>query len=83
MMLKKFLVALTLFVLCLAHPLFAQSDKATITGTVRDATSAMVSGVEVTITNVGTNQVETVKTDRAGLYRVGNLSIGNYDVRFT
>jgi hypothetical protein len=83
MMLKKYLAAITLFVLCLAHPLFAQSDKATITGTVRDATSAMVSDVVVKITNVGTNQVETVKTDRAGLYRVGNLSIGNYDVSFT
>ncbi len=83
MMFKKYLAALTLFGVCLAHPLFAQSDKATITGTVRDATSAMVSDVVVKVTNIGTNQVETVKTDRAGLYRVSNLSIGNYDVSFT
>ncbi|MGC9199349.1 MAG: carboxypeptidase regulatory-like domain-containing protein [Acidobacteriaceae bacterium] len=83
MMFRKFLAVFALLALCVAHPLFGQSDKATITGTVRDTTSAMLSGVAVKVRNVGTNEVTRVKTDGSGLYRADNLSIGNYEVTFT
>jgi hypothetical protein len=39
--------------------------------------------VEVRVTNVGTGQEETRTTNSAGLYRVDNLAIGSYTVRFT
>jgi hypothetical protein len=45
--------------------------------------SAVVPGVEVRVTNVGTGQEETRTTNSAGLYRVDNLAIGSYTVRFT
>ena len=37
----------------------------------------------VRITNLGTNEVKTAITDGSGLYRVGNLTIGNYAVSFS
>ncbi len=73
-------VALAVFVAC---PLFAQSDRGTITGTVKDVSSAVLPDVEVRVTNLGTNQAVTATTDSLGLYRVGNLPIGTYSVEFS
>jgi hypothetical protein len=75
--------ACLLVVLLCAGLVHAQSDRATMTGTVKDASSAVLPGVQVRITNVGTNDVQTAKTDSMGSYRVGNLPIGNYSVSFT
>lgn len=61
----------------------AQSDRATITGTVKDSSAAVLSGVQVRVTNLGTNDVQTAITDDSGSYRVGNLPIGNYTVSFS
>lgn len=77
---KILLVGLMLF---LATVAIAQSDRATITGTVKDATQAVVTGVQVRVTNVGTNVVETTTTNSDGVYRVSNLPIGNYSVLFS
>lgn len=60
--------------------LWAQST-ASITGTVSDATGAVIPGVEVSITNVGTGFVRTAVTNDAGLYRVSNLPPGKYSVK--
>jgi hypothetical protein len=62
---------------------FAQSDRATITGTVKDSSGAVLPGVLVRVTNVGTDESQTVSTDSSGSYRVGNLAIGSYSVSFT
>jgi hypothetical protein len=83
MTLKKILAVAVLCVLSLAGPAWAQSDRATITGTVKDASSAVLPGVQVRVTNVGTNDVQTVTTDATGSYRVGNLPVGSYAVSFT
>src|SRR5271154_3135290 len=83
MTLKRALGA-AIFVLALvSQPTFAQSDRATITGTVKDPSSAVIPGVQVQVTDIGTNVIQTVTTDNGGLYRVGNLPIGNYTVRFS
>ncbi len=63
--------------------LWAQSDRATITGTVSDASSALIPGVEVRVINTGTNDTQMATTDSAGLFRVGNLPIGTYSVGFS
>ncbi len=81
--LKRILATVGLLACAIAAPLLAQSDRATITGTVKDASSAVVPGVQVRITNLGTNEVKTAITDGSGLYRVGNLTIGNYAVSFS
>jgi hypothetical protein len=67
----------------MAPPIFAQSDRATIVGTIKDTLSAVIPGVQVQVANVGTNAVETATTDNTGSYRVGNLPIGNYKVSFS
>jgi hypothetical protein len=67
----------------MALPIFAQSDRATIVGTVKDASSALVPDVQVRVTNIGTNVVEKTNTNHDGEYRVGNLPIGNYTVSFS
>jgi hypothetical protein len=52
-----------------------------IVGTVTDPTGAVVSGAKVSITNVGTNQTNTLSTTSSGLYNSGSLVPGNYKVR--
>jgi hypothetical protein len=61
----------------------AQSDRATLTGSVQDTSSAAIPGVSVRVVNSGTNDVQTTTTDAKGNYRIGNLPIGNYTVTFS
>ncbi len=56
----------------------AQSDVGTITGFVRDPSSATVPNAKVTIKNEGTNESHTVTTDTQGHYTVTNLLPGLY-----
>ncbi|HQR37112.1 MAG TPA: TonB-dependent receptor [Blastocatellia bacterium] len=58
----------------------AQSSKATIVGTVRDAQDAVIPGAKVTVTNVATNQVREVETNSEGDYIAPDLQIGTYKV---
>ncbi len=51
-----------------------------ILGTVTDPSASVVTGGEVTITNVSTNEVSRTKTDSAGTYYVPNLRPGQYQV---
>jgi carboxypeptidase family protein len=56
----------------------AQITTTTLLGTVRDATGASVAGAQITVTNTGTNQVRSVKSDAAGAYHIDFLPVGNY-----
>jgi hypothetical protein len=78
----KKVLAVLLF-LVFGSAAFAQSDRASITGTVEDSSAAVLPGVQVHVTNIGTNEVQTDTTDNSGLYRVSNLPIGNYAVSFS
>jgi len=57
-------------VLFLAGVALAQSDRATINGSVTDASGAVVPGVEVKARNLDTNDVQRVVTNESGLYYV-------------
>src|ERR1700733_12156833 len=83
MTLKRILGIVVFIALGMAGSMFAQSDRATITGTVKDASSAVLPGVQIHVTNQGTDEVQTTTTDNAGSYRVGNLPVGNYVVTFS
>jgi len=61
----------------------AQSDRATITGVVKDQSGAVIPGVQVEAKNVGTNDVQTGTTNGDGLYSIRDLPIGSYTVSFT
>ncbi len=59
----------------------AQEIYATLTGTVADATGAVVPGASVTIHNNDTNtDLRTVATDSSGNFSVTNLPAGTYSV---
>ena len=60
--------------------LFGQADTGSITGTVTDASGAVVPSVKVTIVSVATNQRQDFTTDRAGRYSSGPLRPGEYRV---
>jgi Carboxypeptidase regulatory-like domain len=83
MTLKRIFVVLVFVALSMGGSLFAQSDRATITGTVTDSSSAVMPGARVVVTNVGTGIQEVATTDNAGRYTVGNLPVGGYAVSFS
>jgi len=56
----------------------AQSDRASITGTVRDASGAVVAGVLVTAANVANSLQDSAVTNEMGVYSLLNLPIGEY-----
>ena len=72
------LVPLLLVLLCSGH-LFSQ-DTGTITGTVTDASGAVVPAATVTIVGTETNSRRTVGTDSGGRYSSGPLPVGSYQV---
>jgi len=70
-------IAFSVF-LVTAGNLRAQSDRASITGTVRDASGAVIAGALVTAANVANSLRERAVTDELGVYRLRNLPIGEY-----
>ena len=73
----KLLVVLAALLLT-AAPLFSADVTATLSGTVRDATSAVVSGASITLTNTQTNISQTLKSGPDGTYLFTNVPVGNY-----
>src|SRR2546425_1186484 len=65
-------------VLMLSTGAFAQS--ATVSGTARDQSGAVLPGVQVTVTNTGTSLTRSVVTNERGTYVVPQLPIGNYEL---
>ena len=66
--------------LTLSAPVKGQSTTATITGIVSDITGAVLPGVEVTVTNEGTNLTRNLITNESGNYTAPQLPIGSYRV---
>ena len=68
-------------VICGASVASAQEVTATITGTITDQSGAAVVGATVTATSVERGVTYTSPTNDAGIYRLSNLPVGNYDLR--
>jgi hypothetical protein len=60
----------------------AQLDRGTITGTVTDASGAVVPGSKITIKNRATNATYQTVSTGAGDYTAANLPSGAYDLTF-
>jgi len=60
----------------------AQTNRASITGTITDSTGAVVAGAEVTATNTGTNVPTKTVSNKDGIYVIPNLFPGPYSVEF-
>ena len=82
---KKLLITtLSLLVLFCSINIKGQELAATLTGTVTDATGAVIPNATVTIEQNGVNGASrTVQTDARGNYTVTNLAAGNYKVTVT
>ncbi len=59
----------------------AQVERASIVGNVTDKSGAAMVGVEITVTNQGTNTAQRLVTDESGAYSAVNLIPGAYTVQ--
>ena len=78
-------VMLILILCCLSLVSSATAQTAgtgALTGTVTDASGAVIPNVTVTVTSVDTNQVRTATTGADGSYKFNLLPPGNYHVKF-
>jgi len=64
-----------------AGPACPQTIFATITGTVTDATGAVVPNVTITATNVATNIKAATRSNESGNYAIAQLKEGTYTLR--
>ncbi|MDR3726955.1 MAG: carboxypeptidase-like regulatory domain-containing protein [Terracidiphilus sp.] len=78
--LRLFLLLLVGFLLV---PLARAQDNATITGTVADASGALVPNAAITLTNPATSQTRQSVSNTAGIYRFVNVGVGNYSLSAT
>ncbi len=60
---------------------FGQSETGSVTGIVKDASGAVVSGAQVTVTSVGTSASRTATTDDSGSFSVTNLPPSLYEIK--
>jgi hypothetical protein len=73
-------IAAIILLLGLSTVVCAQSGSSTISGTVKDATSAAVPDAKIKIANLDSGVQQDTVTNEAGLYRVGALVPGRYRV---
>lgn len=64
----------------LIWPAWGQVGLGTITGTVRDATGAVVPGASIRARAVDTNVTQSTRTNEAGVYHLGSLRVGIYEL---
>jgi len=73
------LAAVVMFTM-LSAAAIAQSDLASISGTISDKTGALVPNAEVTLTSETTGAIHKTTTNRSGLYSIPGLAPGRYTI---
>src|SRR3990172_8069841 len=79
MAIRKLAVVLLGFAFC-GQLVLAQVNTATISGTVRDASGAVLPGANVAVLNQDTGLTRTVTSNSSGRYSAPGLGLGNYQV---
>jgi hypothetical protein len=80
---RQSLVAMLLAVaVSFAVPIWAQVGQAILTGNVEDASSAVIPGVTVTLTDTSNNTQKTATSDAHGFFAFSNLPAATYEVKF-
>src|SRR5260370_24995542 len=77
MQVRKLLVVAVLAVAVTAH---AQTSRGTVTGTVLDASVAVIAGAHVTLTGIETGLRRSTDTNEAGIYRFDAVDLGAYQL---
>ena len=76
-LISRIAVALLFFAIAMVSA-NAQVQNGIFTGTVMDPSGAAVANADVSLTNLGTNETITAKTNTEGLYRIAELPVGTY-----
>src|SRR4249919_3413796 len=71
----------TLVMMLPVAPAFAQSERGTITGSVTDASGAVIPGAKVSVTATATNSTQDYTSNESGDYTASSLAVGQYDIR--
>ncbi len=79
----RFMGAIIACLLLGSNPTLAQSTFATVVGTVRDATGAVVAKCVVAIENTGTSAHRETLTDASGDFSLTNLEPGMYQLKIS
>ena len=74
------LVSILILLFATGQSLFAQTERATLEGTITDQSGAVVAGAAVTATNTDTGIAVSGKTNSHGYYIFPGLAVGNYTV---
>ncbi|HYT66264.1 MAG TPA: TonB-dependent receptor [Vicinamibacterales bacterium] len=78
---SRTLLGLLMAALLLPVPAFAQFDTATVLGTVKDSSGAVVPGATVTLKNTATGISASAVSDSDGNYQFLNVRVGTYNLR--
>src|SRR5262249_27026961 len=77
MQLHKLLISAVFVLAVAAH---AQTSRGTVTGTVLDASGAVIAGAQVTLTGVETGLRRSTETNEAAIYRFDAVDLGTYQL---
>lgn len=76
------LTGLVILTIAAAMPAFGQETTGHLTGEVTDTTGAVLPDVNVTVTNLATQQIVNVRTDSSGNFYARELQSGHYSLEF-
>jgi hypothetical protein len=77
---RSIVLPVLLSILVLSPQAFSQSSNASLSGTVTDASGAVISTVKITAANTGTGVTNTALSNTAGVYNFPSLLPGTYKV---
>src|SRR6516164_8651971 len=73
-------ITMTLLAACVVSTAGAQSNTATLTGTVTDTSGALVAHAAITITDQASGVKRTTASDDRGYFSLVGIPVGNYDI---
>jgi hypothetical protein len=78
--LPAIVMGITTWLCMVSHSGFAQGFTATITGSVKDASGALLEGAAITVTHIESGLKRTAVADAGGAYTIPLLPVGAYEV---
>ena len=79
----KQILAVLMLALTIPAMIFAQANSSALSGVVRDPSSAVITGAEIVVSNMDTGLTRTASSNASGVYRVGELNPGSYQITAT
>src|SRR5207237_2561486 len=76
-------ISIVLLIALGTSPVFAQTSTASVVGVVRDASGALIPGVNITVKHTESGLTRTVVSGERGAYNVPLLPVGAYEVTTT